>query len=417
MKKRIIGTLLSIIIILPVIFSLTGCSPTPKVKAEDMMAEVEPNQPNVTMDISQEDLDPIKDFSIALFKESLDNEKNTLVSPLSVIYALGMTANGAANKTLAQMEEVFGLSIGELNEVLYAYDQMMPSGKKYKFSIANSIWFRDNDSLIVEKDFLQTNANWYGATIYKAPFDDSTVVDINTWVKDKTDGMIEEIVGEIPDSSMLYLINALTFDAEWEDIYQESQIHKEVFTKEDGTRQEVDFMYSDESKYLEDDMATGFLKPYADGKYAFVALLPNEGVKVADYVSSLTSNNVSRLLNSMEDVTVMTAIPKFKTEYDIEMSEILESMGMPDAFDEGLADFSKMASLQEGKLFISQVKHKTFLALDEKGTRAGAVTSVEMAGTSAPVDIKQVYLDRPFVYMIIDSELNMPIFIGTTMEI
>jgi serpin B len=176
-------------------------------------------------------------------------------------------------------------------------------------------------------------------------------------------------------------------------------------------------MYSDESKYLEDDMATGFLKPYADGKYAFVALLPNEGVKVADYVSSLTSNNVSRLLNSMEDVTVMTAIPKFKTEYDIEMSEILESMGMPDAFDEGLADFSKMASLQEGKLFISQVKHKTFLALDEKGTRAGAVTSVEMAGTSAPVDIKQVYLDRPFVYMIIDSELNMPIFIGTTMEI
>lgn len=422
MKNRILPAILSMVIFLPSFLLLTGCSDEPKAQvrdivAKDLMGEVSPKDVGTDIDISSSLKNPIYDFAVELFQESLEDKQNTLVSPISVIYALGMTANGAAGNTLSQMEDVFGLPIEELNEYLYAYNEMLPSSNKYKVNIANSIWFKDVESLAVDPDFLQTNANWYEASLYKAAFDNTTLKDINSWVSDKTDGMIDKILEEISPESVMYLINAVSFDAEWMKKYNEDQIRDGVFTNEDNSSQDAKLMYSEENRYLEDDQAIGFVKYYADRKYAFVALLPDEGLKVSDYVSSLTGDRLNKILSDMEDATVYTAIPKFKYEYDIEMSPILASMGMTDAFDFSLADFSKMGSSEEGSLVINQVLHKTFISLDEKGTKAGAVTAVDMATTSAPVEIKEVYLDRPFVYMLIDCEVNMPIFMGTLMDV
>ena len=139
-----------------------------------------------------------------------------------------MTANGAANETLSQMEEVLGkdIPLEELNEYLYYYVNNLPSEEKSKLNIANSIWFRDDeDRLTVEKDFLQKNADYYNAAIYKSPFDDQTLQDINYWVKTNTDGMIDKILEKIDDDSIMYLINAIVFDAEWK-IYNKSDIHE-----------------------------------------------------------------------------------------------------------------------------------------------------------------------------------------------
>jgi serpin B len=288
-------------------------------------------------------------------------------------------------------------------------------------SLANSIWFTDDPNFLVEQSFLQTNADYYGAGAYKAAFDEGTRNDINNWVKEHTDGMIPEILDEIPDEAIMYLVNALAFEAEWADVYEEHQIREGRFTMEDGTRQDVDMMHSEEYAYLEDDMATGFIKYYKDRKYAFVAMLPNEGVTVSQYVDSLTGEYLRELLNNPQDVTVFASIPKFETEYGIEMSEVLQKMGMTDAFDWRVADFSRLGTYNvDGmNIFINRVLHKTFISVSEQGTKAGAATVVEIApGSAAPeMEFKEVILDRPFVYMLIDCETNLPFFIGTMMNV
>ena len=361
----------------------------------------------------------VTDFAVRLFKASMKDGENTLISPLSVLVALSMTANGAEGETLAQMQKVLGMPIEQLNTWIHSYMENLPEADKYKLSLANSIWFTDDERFTVNQDFLQTNADYYGADIYRAPFDDATCKDINKWVKDNTDGMIKNILDQIPQEAVMYLINALAFDAEWQDIYFESQVRKGEFTTETGEKRNVDMMYSEENKYLEDKHATGFIKYYKDRKYAFAALLPKEGTTVSEYIASLDGEHLNDLLTNAKSAFVNTSIPKFETEYDVDMSAVLSGMGMTDAFSGATADFSKLGHSTAGNIFINRVLHKTFISVDERGTKAGAATVVEMNDECALIieDPKQVFLDRPFVYMLIDCETKIPFFIGTMMDV
>jgi len=179
-------------------------------------------------------------------------------------------------------------------------------------------------------------------------------------------------------------------------------------------------MYSVENQYLEDENGKGFVKYYKDGKYAFVALLPDEDITVSEYIASLNGEKLQNLLAKSKSVKVYTSIPKFETEYDVELSDVLKVMGMEDAFDEDKADFAGMGTCKEGNVYINRVLHKTFISVDEKGTKAGAATAVEMTtdGVAAQDDNrKEVYLDRPFVYMLVDCENQIPFFMGTVMEV
>ena len=415
-KTKLSLIIISLALLCAMAVNLTGCAMT--VHAEDLMEGVTPKSVTKLNDLSGNSSD-VTDFAIRLFKQTNENGENTLISPLSVLCALAMTANGAKGETREQMEDVLGMSVEELNPYLYSYINSLPQGEKYKLSVANSIWFRDDDRFTVNQSFLQTNADYYGAEIYKTPFDKQTLKDINNWVKNETDDMIPEIIKEIPSAAIMYLINALAFEAEWTDIYEKNQVHDRTFTKEDGTKQDVELMYSTEGKYLEDENATGFIKYYKERKYAFVALLPNEGVTVSEYLDSLNGEALAAMLENAESRTVETAIPKFETEYKVEMNEILKEMGMPNAFDMDYAEFDGMGTWSEGPIYIGKVLHKTYIQVGEKGTKAGAVTAIEMDGaTSAdPIEIKQVYLDRPFVYMLIDCETKVPFFIGTMMDV
>ena len=409
--KRLIAVMLALALL------LTACA---QGNADDLMQNVPAKAVDVLPDMDT-GAAAAADFGVRLFQASVEEGKNTLISPLSVLYALAMTVNGADGNTLAQMEQVLGMETEELNSFMRAYLDLLPESKVYKLSLANSIWFKDDPNFLVEQSFLQTNADYYGAGAYKAAFDEGTRNDINNWVKEHTDGMIPEIIDEIPDEAIMYLVNALAFDAKWADEYEEHQIREGRFTMEDGTRQDVDMMHSEEYTYLEDDLATGFIKYYKDRKYAFVAMLPNEGVSVSQYVDSLTGEHLRELLNNPQDLTVFASIPKFETEYDIEMSEVLQEMGMTDAFDWRVADFSRLGTYNvDGmNICISRVLHKTFISVSEQGTRAGAATAVEMVAEGAMeiVEFKEVVLDRPFVYMLIDCETNLPFFIGTMMNV
>ena len=415
MYKKIILGCLSLMLVCAMMLNLTGCATT--VQAANLMEGVTPNKVSALEDLSGNN-SAVTDFAVRLFKASEENGKNTLISPLSVLCALAMTANGAEDETLQQMEDVLGMTTEEMNLYIYSYMQNLPQDEKYKLSLANSIWFTDHERFTVNQDFLQTTADYYGADIYKAPFNEQTCKDINNWVKEKTDGMIPSALDEIPADALMYLINALAFDAEWADVYEKYQVKDGEFTKEDGTKQECEFMYSTESNYFEDEKATGFLKYYKSGKYAFVAMLPKEGVSVSEYIASLTGESLNEMLSNPEGATVYTSIPKFETSYSVEMTEILKSMGMTEAFDPNNADFAGLGSSTGGNISISRVIHKTFISVEEKGTKAAAVTIVEPGDGAAmePEQPKEVYLDRPFVYMLIDCENNIPFFIGTMMD-
>lgn len=397
-------------------------APDPEYNSEDNQADpiTESNEPTALLsyDSGTENI-AITDFAIRLFQESAPADSNTLLSPISVLYALAMTANGAKEDTLAQMEQTFGVPMDVLNNYLHAYAKSLSSGEKYKLNIANSIWFREDDFLTVNQEFLQTNADYYNADLYQVPFDNNTLKEINAWVNESTDEMIPTILNQIPNEAIMYLINAVAFDAEWQTIYEEYDVRDGIFTKEDGSTQNIELMYSSEDRYLEDENATGFIKYYKDRKYAYVALLPKEGVSIADYAASLSGEHLNELLENPETVEVKAAIPKYESEFSIEMGAVLKNMGIKDAFDYNNADLSGIGSSTRGNLYISNVLHKTFISVDEKGTKAGAATAVAVYDCTAmaPREYKTVYLDRPFVYLLIDCENNLPIFIGTVMEI
>ena len=398
-------------------FSMTACS---KVSSDDLMKDVPAKAVDVLPDMDA-GAAAATDFGVRLFQTSMEEGKNTLISPLSVLYALAMTANGADGETLAQMQQVLGMDSDDLNCYMLAYMDLLPEAEEYKMSLANSIWFKDDPNFTVNESFLQTNADYYGSSIYKAAFDEGTRNDINNWVKEHTDEMIPEILDEIPDEAIMYLVNALAFEAQWDDVYDEFQVRDGIFTKEDGTKQDVEMMHADEYKYLSDDLATGFIKYYEGRKYAFAALLPNEDVTVQQYVDSLTGSHLRKMLADPEEIQVFTCIPKFESEYDIEMSEVLQEMGMTDAFDWHIADFSKLGTYNvDGmNICINRVLHKTFISVAEQGTKAGAATAVEMVaeGAAEIQEYREVILDRPFVYILIDCETNLPFFIGTMMDV
>lgn len=413
MKKAII----SLFLVWIMAFNMTGCSKD--VKAQNLMEGITPNEITVLEDLGE--YNPIvAEFALNLFKACNEKGKNTLISPVSVLSALAMTYNGADGRTYEQMEKVFGMAADDINLYFHSYMNKLPQSKNYKLSLANSIWFTDDERFTVNKDFLQTNGDYYGADIYKVPFNNKTCDEINDWIKDRTEGMIPKILDSIPSDAVMYLVNALAFEAEWAEVYYEDDVRDGVFTDEKGNKSDAEFMYGLDYVYYEDEYATGFMKYYKDCKYGFVALLPNEGVSVSEYMDTLSGENLYSMLANPVYATVHTSIPKFETDYDVEMGKTLKEMGMIDAFDYKEANFSRLGESKERNIFISRVLHKTYISVGEKGTKAGAATVVEMVNGSAiedPSDIKTVNLDRPFVYMIVDCENNIPLFIGTMMNI
>ena len=356
-------------------------------------------------------------LGVKLMQETLEAEtetKNVLISPLSILYVMAMVSNGADDQEAVRnfWGDVDGLHI---NEFMLEYAGMMPQGEDYKLQLANSVWFTEDDRFTVNQDFLRTVKNHYDADAYQAPFNEETCKDINEWVEWKTDGMIKDILDEIPEDAVMYLINALAFEAEWLSTYDETQVRKGTFTKADGTQQKVDFMYDTVGTYLEDEKATGFVRYYKGMKYAFAAMLPGEGITPEEYIASLDGEALNAMLKNPVNTSVVTSIPVFQAEYDVEMKDILGKAGYP-----AYGTFNGVGTSTRGDIVIERILHKTFIQVGPQGTKAGAATVVEMTDECAPYEPekpKEVHLDRPFVYMLIDCERGIPFFIGVTHDV
>ena len=392
-----------------------GCQQTLSLTATELTADVKPAE---AASLEASDGSATYDFALNLLRASVDETsgESTLVSPLSVLYALAMAENGAGGETLAQMEQVTGMSADELTDTLQAY-LLRADADDSPLSLANSVWLRDSEGLAVEDSFLETCGGRLGAQVFSAPFDDSTVADVNAWINEKTHEMIPNMLDRISDGTQLLLVNALAFEGAWEEPFDSALVTPDTFTSEDGTERDVDMMHSTEGTYLEGELATGFAKPYEGYDYLFVGLLPAEGVTVAELLEDLDGEGLSELLEPVDNAVVQVGLPKFTGSHEVELSDALRALGMTDAFEEGVADFTRMGSSDAGPLYVGGVLHKTFIDVDEKGTRAAAATAVAMDGADAPIEeepeVKEVILDRPFVYLILDQATMTPVFTGT----
>ncbi len=414
-KKRICAALLGALLLCIPAMQLTGCAVS--VQATDLTKGIQRGAAHASSLTDAENAAAV-DFAVRLFQNTVQNGENLLLSPFSVLCALGMTANGAQGETLSQTEAVLGMKKEELNSYLLGWQSQLSQGERAQLHLANSVWLTADSRLTVNKSFLQTNADYYGAGIYKAPFNDATCKSINAWVREKTDGLIPQIIDAIPDSAVMYLVNALAFEAAWQEPYQKEQVADGIFTKEDGTEQSAAFLHSTEHVYLEDESAVGFAKYYQGGQYAFVALLPNEGVNLSEYIASLRGNSLHVLLKQENYAEVKAALPKFETQSAPELSAVLQKMGMQNAFGKS-ADFGALGHSEAGNIAIGRVLHKTFLSVAEQGTKAGAASAVEMLDRAAPSpeEPKCVVLDRPFIYLLLDCKTAVPLFIGAMTDL
>lgn len=416
--KRILSCLLLVCLL------LAGCAgerggtnvTSEDIGAKDLLSPIKKEEVEVTgIERSYEGL--MTSLGVKLIQETLEAEtetKNVLISPLSILYAMAMVSNGADDREAvkAYWGDTDPLHI---NEFMLEYAGALPQGEDYKLQLANSVWFTEHDRFTVNENFLQTVKNYYDADVYQAPFDEETCKDINEWVEWKTDGMIKDILDEIPEDAVMYLVNALAFEAEWLSTYEEGQVRKGTFTKADGTQQKVDFMYDTVGTYLEDDHATGFVRYYKGMKYAFAAMLPKEGITPEEYIASLDGASLNAMLKNPVNTSVVTSIPVFQAEYDVEMKDILGKAGYP-----AYGTFNGVGTSTRGDIVIGRILHKTFIQVGPQGTKAGAATVVEMKDECAPYEPekpKEVHLDRPFVYMLIDCERGIPFFIGVTHDV
>lgn len=394
------------------------------VYAKDLMSGIEADKSVSAADGKKPDAlfkEKYLDFALSLFKETLsENDENArvMVSPLSIYYALAMTANGADEGTKEEFEQILGLETDELNEYMLTYAKMLKTDDndgKAVFNIANSIWFKNDVNLHVNNKFLQTNANYYAAEVYKTDFDKETVRDINAWVNEKTNEMIDKIIQKIDKNELMYLVNAVLFESEWKKQYMDIQVKEGSFTNAAGKLESVEYMQTTLDRYMKADNAVGFLKEY-EGDFAFAAILPAEGMLPEEYIKTLTAEKWMELLasNNYNTGIVHTAIPKFKSENTFSLTDVLKKMGMTEAFSATMANFSRMGSYINN-LYIGGILQKTYIEVNEKGTKAAAVTAVKEYAGARPTDMEivEIYLDRPFVYAIIDTNTNLPLFIGT----
>ncbi len=368
----------------------------------------------------------LSSFSVELFKRTVKNDltadgKNTLVSPESVAFALGMVQNGANGNTLKQMQDVLCKGVDQdtfnRNMNLLITKANNNNTDKSKLSIANSVWVKDRSDLTLTEQFASSCKELYNAEMFKAAFDMTTVEKLNSWVNEKTDNMIPKIIDKFSPDEIICLVNCVAFDSEWEEQYKETQIMQgQKFTNAKGEQVDCTMLSGTENTYIENGRATGFVKAYKGGKYAFMAVLPNEDTGIANYVGSMPDDEIAKLYSArQQDCEVITKLPQFKFDYGAELAETLSDMGIKDAFSQN-ADFSKL--FNNTSAAINRVIHKTHIELDAKGTKAAAATAVTMTENAIAVreEPKSVILDRPFVFAIIDTQTGLPVFMGTVCD-
>ena len=433
------------IIILFTCLCLVSCSSsaTPAIPEDDGKYEAVVAQELSDIYTGYSDMDKATgkyaDFSYNYLRSSLTKGNNDFASPFSLYYALALLSNAAAGDTRKEIETVLGLSTNDLNHFLKDFD----SGKaNVEYSKANGIWFNTSNGLKLKEEFVNTINEFYGDCIHEDDFkNNSGLADsINKWTADITQGSIDNIISDsdIQNNTPFLLLNALATGEEWAYQFDESDTYPEVFNTYDSTVKMTDMMHQELEGYWHDSKSEGFIKPLMNG-VNFIAILPNEGVDVYEYVNSLNSNTIRNYEQSYvgyENFKSMgwdcsvdlhitrLSFPKFKYETEYDLNDSLRSLGLKHIFDYSKSDFSNIAEGNEkliDQIFVEKVKQKCSIEVNENEVRATVATMMATGfGGGGCSKINYIYHDvnfnRPFVFMLC-SGANVPLFIGVVNDL
>jgi serpin B len=358
-------------------------------------------------------------FGFKLFSEILkqDSKENVFVSPSSVATALAMTyngANGSTKQAIAKTLEFQGMTLEEINQSQANLRTVLENADpKVQLSIANSLWA--NQNLTFNPDFIQRNQKFYDATVQKLDFSNpSAPKTINDWVKENTRGKINQIVDRIQPDQVMFLLNAIYFKGNWSREFDKKQTTERPFYLADKTQKKHPFMrQSGKYSYYETAQFQAVSLPYGGERLSFYVFLPQSNSSLTEFHKSLTAQNWQTWMQQFGRQEGSIQIPRFKLSYDVELKKVLSALGMQVAFDANNADFSGLTS---SKTKIDQVKHKTFVEVNEEGTEAAAVTSVGIVPTSVQIDPKSPFnmiVDRPFFCAIRDNQSGEILFMGS----
>jgi serine protease inhibitor len=360
------------------------------------------------------------EFGLDLFKGVYNDSKtpvNFMISPLSVSVALSMAYNGAETETKTEMEEALRIKGFSRDEINKAYKELITAlttaDPKVTMEIANSIWY--SDIYHVEQSFLDVNKTYYDAEVESADFSDLNTVNlINNWVSEKTHEKIPEIIDEISPDMVMFLINAIYFNGIWTKEFNPESTQKLPFKTESGNYKSTSMMgRKDSLNYFSNETFSAIEMPYGQGNYNMMILLPNEDKTVSEIIGQLNPENWEKWQKALKfKNSIDIRLPRFKIEFDIKLNEILKAMGMQLAFTD-MADFSGINPARD--LFISYVKHKTFVEVDEEGTEAAAVTIIGFETTSAqPGEVQWIpfHCYSPFLFAITEKDTGAILFMG-----
>lgn len=380
--------------------------------SEDNTDSVKPNQ--LLKAIPASFADQTSEFAFDFLKTHNAAEKadkNYFVSPLSLHVALGMLANGADGKTKEELTT--GLRVSSdltiTNGIYKDLIENLPnSDPKVTNTIANSVWYRNTFS--VEKSFLDILKASFNAQTYAEDFTNSaTVGKINTWASDNTNGKIKKVIEQIEPAHVMFLMNALYFKGDWKIPFKTENTHDADFAGTTGTKSVKMMSMQEKVKYAKRSNYQALELAYGGGNYVMTILLPDEKTPVGNIINTMSSSEWKSLNTALAEQKVIIGLPKFTVEYETNLNNVLGKMGMPTMFSD-FADLSKI-SPPAGKLRVGFVKQNTFVAVDEKGTEAAAVTTIGIELTSAPI-LPEFICNRPFAFFISEKQSNTILFAG-----
>lgn len=358
-------------------------------------------------------------FGIKLFSELVGAEpgENIFISPASVITALAMAYNGADGETRAAMERTMLLEGMSMDDVNAAFADLLTilqnPDPKVELAVANSLWARDG--VAFNEDFLKRNEDYFGAEVAELDFDDAGAADtINAWVKEKTRNKIDGIIDPpINPETVLFLINAIYFKGEWSDPFDPEMTRDLTFNLPDGSKKDLPVMFkNDDFRYLQTEDFQAVSLPYGKNeRVSMYVFLPAANSSLEQLHGEMNVVNWKKWIASFGSMEGEIGLPRFKFEYETSLNDALYALGMGIAFDDSAADFSGMRPIPP-RLVISEVKHKTFVEVNEEGTEAAAVTSIEVGMTAMPETFSMI-VDRPFFFAIADDMTGTILFMGS----
>ncbi|WP_336824330.1 serpin family protein [Sporosarcina sp. USHLN248] len=407
MKKKITASLVGMSLLLP----MTGCGTS--------------NEGNLQIsegvEFGEKDyekiVDPSNELGFKLMDQiDIDDKGNLFISPTSLWMALALVYNGADDATkeeVAKTLQVNGLEPMDVNRSNASLMTLLNKDlKNIQLQIANSIWL--NEEFKFQEPFSQRTKDYFNAKIEEIDIkSNDSPKRINDWVERATNGKIDKIVdGTLDENLVAMLLNAIYFKGDWKYPFDKKDTENRNFSLTDGTEKEVPFMKLEEKlSYTANDEFQAVKLPYGEGEMSMTIVLPNEQKSFKEFKDTLSAEKWTALQSDFNSLKGTLLLPKFKMVYEAELNDALEALGMTSAFTDK-ANFSKMVE-GDSSLFISKVKQKTYIDVNEEGTEAAAVTGISVDTASAPADDPFVMeVNRPFFFTITDDETGVVLFIG-----